>query len=1035
MRPRLVLAGYGGWAVVMTAAYYALPGWHLLTATVLGFTGVAAVVAGTLVHRPAHPAPWWLLAVALAFDATGGATADVLGLLLGPDRPFPSVADALYLAIYPFGAAGLLLMVHHRTGGRDRGSVLDALTAAVAAGLLTWIFLIQPYVQAEQLTWLQRAASIAFPLGDVLLLAVLVRLIITSGREPAALLLGLGTVGTLATDVVYALLQLDGSWRDGSPLDVGWLVFYLAWGAAALHPSMVRLTVPATGLLAELTRPRVALLMAASLIAPGALLVDAADGVVQNGPMIAVCSAVLFLLVLTRLGGVVDRHRAAVERERALRAAGAALVSAADVDGIAAAVRAAVAELVPPGELQRALLLVHAREPGDPSAVPSGASGIVPSDAVDGPVGEAGRGFPTVLVCPLVLRGRPVVGAPVGLLVVAAAEAVLLTLQGALEVLASQAALAVERVVLAGEMSRRDNEAYFRTLVHNANDVILIVAGDGRVRYASPSALTVLGPGPLVGSPVLDLVDPVDRDAAARALAAATRSGVTEFGTRSFRVVRTDGAGIDVEVAYRDLRSDPTVHGIVLTLRDVTEQRRLQRELTHRAFYDALTGMANRVLFQDRVDRALTGRGASVERAPVGVLLVDLDDFKLVNDTMGRGTGDDLLVEVATRLGDLLGQHDTAARLGGDEFAILVEDTARAGDLERYAARVVEVLEVPFDLAGGPAGGPDGSAELMRQADLALYAAKAAGKNRWCRYEPGLHLAAVDRVAVRTELRQSLDAGEFALRYQPIVDLVGGRTVGFEALVRWHNPRRRTVPPAEFIPIAEETGLIVPLGAWVLDQALADLARWREHVQTPVRINVNVSAHQLRAPGFVEQVLDALARRRVPARSLALEITETALLADDAVVTANLAVLRERGVRIAIDDFGTGFASLDYIRLHAVDSLKIDRSFVDGVEGSRRQTALVGTIVHLAHALTLPVVAEGVETPAQRDALLLVGCRLGQGYLFSPPIPADEALAWLVDATAAPAAAVPTAPAGGDGADQPPGPRTGAAFPMGRTGL
>jgi diguanylate cyclase (GGDEF)-like protein/PAS domain S-box-containing protein len=1031
MRPRTVLAVYAAWMLALGAAYYAVPEQHLVLATALGLSGVGGIVAGVLAHRPAHPGAWWLLAVALTVYTAGTTASDVLTLLLGPDRPYPSIADALYAAMYPIAGTGLMLLVRQRTGGRDRGSMLDALTLTVAVGLLSWIFLIEPYVDNEQLSWLQRAASVSLPLGDVLLLAVLVRLIITSGRERAAVLLGLGTVAMLVSDVVYGLLQLDGSWQGGGPYDLGWLVLYALWGASALDRSMVRLTVPAPRLLSEMSGARIALLLAVSLIAPAALLVDAADGEVQNAQVIAVCSAVLFLLVLSRLAGVVGRHRQAVERERALRAAGAALVSAADTDGIAASVRAAVAELVPPGQPQRTLLQVHTRQDEGPATAPPGMSGIVPARALDGPVGEVARDFTAVLLCPLVVHDRPTAGSQVGLLAVAAPEPALLTLQGALEVLASQAALAVERVVLVREMSRRDNEAYFRTLVHNANDVILIVGPDGRIRYASPSAENVLGPGSVVGAAVLDLVDDRDREAADRALAAANRSGQPEFSSRNFRVVRTDGEGIDVEVAYRDLRGDPTVRGVVLTLRDITEQRRLQRELTHRAFHDALTGLANRVLFQDRVERALTRGGDhgedEGEPATVGVLLVDLDDFKLVNDTMGHGTGDDLLVAVAARLGDLLGPHDTAARLGGDEFAILVEDAAGAAGVEEVAARVVAALGSPFEVAGGLAGsasvgvaGVDtgraaldvaGPAELLRQADLALYAAKARGKNRWCRYEPGLHLAAIDRVAVRTELRQGLDAGEFALRYQPIVDLVGGRTVGFEALVRWHNPRRRTVPPSEFIPIAEETGLIVPLGAWVLDRALADLARWRERTPTTVRINVNVSAHQLRAPGFVEQVLEALVRHRVPARSLALEITETALLADDALVTANLAALREHGVRIAIDDFGTGFASLDYIRLHAVDSLKIDRSFVDGVEGSRRQTALVGTIVHLAHALNLPVVAEGVETPAQRDALLLVGCRLGQGHLFSVPIPPDEACAWLVDEPVA----VPAAAAPGDG--------------------
>jgi diguanylate cyclase (GGDEF)-like protein/PAS domain S-box-containing protein len=1045
MRPRVVVPAYLTGMLVLTAGYYALPTWQVELKALIGLAGAGAVVVGVRLNRPTHPVPWWLLGAAITTNTAGGVVYGVLTSAVGPVHPDPSGADALFLTVCPFGAAGLLLIVRHRTGGYDRDSLLDALSATVALGLLLWLFLIDPSVRDPALDWPQRAIAIALPLGDVLLLAVLVRLVITGGRERAALLLGAGAVAMLVSDVLYGLLRFDGSWPPGGPYDLGWLVFCAAWGAAALDPSMARLAVPAPRPSAGVTRPRVALLAAVSLIAPGALLADSAAGGGRNGPVIAVCSAVLFLLVLSRLAGVVRRDREAVERERTLRSAGAALVSATGIADVAASVRTAVAQLVPPGEAHRATLLVHAQEPDGPAAVPSGTSGIVAAEALDARTAEAAHGFSTVLVCPLLRHDRPTAGSPIGVLVVGACEGLLLTLQGALEVLAGQAALAVERVALAREMGRRDNEAYFRTLVHNATDVILILTADDRVRYASPSAAAVLGPGPVVGAAVLDLVDPRDRDAAERALAAAARADRPDHGSRSFRVVRVDGEVIDVEVAYRDLRADPTVHGTVLTLRDVTEQRRLQRELTRRAFHDALTGLANRVLFQDRVEQALTGTGAGRRRGPVGVLLVDLDEFKLVNDTMGHGSGDDVLVAVAERLGDLLAPGDTAARLGGDEFAILLADAADAAEVERTAARVVEALGAPFDVAGGlaltvsvgvaGAGVADGPAELLRQADLALNAAKAAGKNGWCRYEPGLHLAAVDRVAVRTELRQALGAGEFAVRYQPIVDLAGGQTVGFEALVRWFNPRRRPVPPAEFIPIAEETGLIVPLGEWVLDRALADLAHWRERTTSPVRVNVNVSAHQLRARGFVDHVRDALARAGVPAAALALEITETALLSDDAEVTTNLAALREHGVRIAIDDFGTGFASLDYIRLHAVDSLKIDRSFVDGVEGSRRQTALVGTIVHLAHALNLPVVAEGVETPAQRDALLLVGCRLGQGHLFSVPIPADAALAWLLDGPPAAlgALAPATAAAGDDGAQQPAG-RAGQRFPIGRGG-
>jgi diguanylate cyclase (GGDEF)-like protein/PAS domain S-box-containing protein len=1017
MRPSVVLAGYGTWMLVSAAALHLFPAWHIGAWSALALGSLATVVTGTVRHRPAYPAAWWLLALALAAFGGGNAVGDVLAVPAGPATWHPSTADVLYLAMYPLAAAGLLLLVRHRTGGRDGASLLDALSFTVAAAPLLWIFLIDPYVHDAGLGWPERATAIAYPLGDVLLLVVLARLLITDRSRPAAVLLAVGTAGMLVSDVLHSLRQHDAGWPVGSPYDLGWVVFFCAWGAAALHPSMVELTAPRRRLPDELDLRRLVLLTATSLVVPAALLVDALTGTARHGLMIAVCSAALFVLVLLRVSGVIARHTRAVERERTLRSAGAALVAATDLDAVVDATRSVVARLLPPGAAHQEALLVPAGAPAEPRPAGTAASALYQVDALDEAAAGTARGFPTALVCPLVLLDRPEHAVPVGRLVVAADERVLLTLQGALEVLASLAALAVERVRLVGEMNRRDTEAYFRTLVHHTNDVILVVGDDGRVREASPSTPSVLGPGPVVGTAVLDLVDPRDREAAERALSTAARSAVSEHSPRNYRILRTDGGRIEVEVAYRDLRADPAVRGIVLTLRDITEQRRLQRELTDRAFHDTLTGLPNRVQFQDRVERALTRLNAGDGRTRVGVMLLDLDDFKLVNDAMGHAVGDQLLLAVAGRLTDMLEPPHTVARLSGDEFAVLIDDVGPADDLEQLAAHVSAVLDTPFDTAGGlpapvsiglagvdtthGAGEHIGPAELLRRADLALRAAKGAGKNRWRHYEPDMVLAAVDRVAIRTELRHALDAGEFQLRYQPIVDLGSGRTLGFEALARWNDPSGRPVPPTQFIPIAEQTGLILPLGAWVLDRALTDLARWNRRPQRHrVRVNVNVSALQVRDPGFVAEVLDALTRRRAHPRNLVLEITETALLADDQQVSANLAALRQHGIRIALDDFGTGFASLEYLRLHAVDSLKIDRSFVDGMEGSPRQTALVRTIVQLAHALDLPVVAEGVETPAQRDALLLVGCRLAQGYLFSAPVTAEEARHRLDDTTA-----------------------------------
>ncbi|WP_214401119.1 putative bifunctional diguanylate cyclase/phosphodiesterase [Pseudonocardia lacus] len=1030
MRSSTAFAAFGAWVLAGTVAVCALPTAHIALWSVFAVGGVVAVVAGTVAHRPAHPAAWWLLASAIAVFGIGNATYAALRTSLGASYTYPSAADAYHLLMYPLAAGGLLLLVRHRTNGRDWASLLDALSFTVALAPVLWISLIVPAVTDSGPSWLGQVVSIGYPLGDVLLLVVLARLLIVDHRSPAALLLALGAVAMLVSDVLHGLGQLAGSWPLTRAYDVGWVVFHAAWGCAALHPSMVELTVRSRRSPAELDLRRLALLAVASLVVPTALLVDALTGDVRHGPMIAVCSAALLLLLLLRLSEMVVRHQRAMARERTLRSVGAALVAATDLDAVAAATRDAVSQLLPNGEVHRTALLVPADSPAEatpaassaPTRAPSGSSALRGIDALDAPAADVARGLPAALVCPLVPRDDPEPGVPVGRLVVAADEPALLALRGALEVLASLAALAVERVRLVGEMNRRDTEAYFRTLVHHANDVILIVGDDGRVQDASPSTSAVLGPGSVVGTRVLDLVDPRDREAAEHALALAASSGVSEYSTRNYRVVRTDGDRIEVEVSYRDLRDDPAVRAIVLTLRDISEQRRLQRELTDRAFHDALTGLANRVLFQERVERALTRLDAERNRVRVGVLLLDLDDFTLINDAMGHAVGDELLLAVAGRLCDMLEPPHTVARLSGDEFAVLVDDVGqddsdRQDDLDQLAAHVVGALEAPFAVAGGltisasvglasvdstTTGAVVGPSELLRRADLALRAAKEAGKNRWHRYEPDMSLAAVDRITVRTELRHALDAGEFHLNYQPIVDLGGGQTIGFEALLRWTDPRGRTVPPTQFIPIAEQTGLIMPLGEWALDRALRDLTAWhRQPRRRPVRVNVNVSAHQVRAPDFVARVLGALARHRTSADHLVLEITETALLADDPQVATNLAALRHHGIRIALDDFGTGFASLDYLRLHSVDSLKIDRSFVDGMESSPRQTALVRTIVHLAHALDLPVVAEGVETPAQRDALLLVGCQLAQGYLFSTPVSAADAHHWLNDTTTA----------------------------------
>jgi diguanylate cyclase (GGDEF)-like protein len=452
----------------------------------------------------------------------------------------------------------------------------------------------------------------------------------------------------------------------------------------------------------------------------------------------------------------------------------------------------------------------------------------------------------------------------------------------------------------------------------------------------------------------------------------------------------------------QDLRSEPTVAALVLTLRDVTERRRLESELTHRVFHDSMTGLANRVLFHDRLGHALA-RG-SRDGSVVGVLFIDLDDFKKVNDTLGHAVGDQLLIGVANRIAGALRADDTAARLGGDEFAALIENVQDPGAVEETAQRILTALAEPIPLDDGSTltavasigitttPEADNSEELLRQADLALYVAKGAGKNQWRRYQGHLHETMVERLELRSALDHAVHEGHFLLAYQPIVDLATDEPVGFEALVRWHHPSRGVVQPAEFLEVAEESGLVVPMGRWVLDQALHTVAQWRRILPRSRRpfVSVNVSARQFREGTFVEQVKQALVYAGVPPQALMLELTEE-LLTD--AIRDDLAALRALGVRIAIDDFGATASLKDL----PVDVVKIDKTFVDGMTENAHQLALVTGMITVARSLDLTVIAEGIESAAHRDLLTRLGCPLGQGYFYSSPVDGTEALSQLTD--------------------------------------
>jgi diguanylate cyclase (GGDEF)-like protein/PAS domain S-box-containing protein len=549
------------------------------------------------------------------------------------------------------------------------------------------------------------------------------------------------------------------------------------------------------------------------------------------------------------------------------------------------------------------------------------------------------------------------------------------------------------------ERALRASEERFRSLVQNSSDVISIVDADGGVRYHSESVRRVLGynPADLVDADPLTLVHPDDRERVARFVAdAAQRPGVTPAAT--WRMRHSDGTWLHSETVAANLLDDPNVRGVVLNTRDVSERKQLEDQLVHQAFHDGLTGLANRTLFAERVERALGRSGSS----QVAVLFIDLDDFKHVNDSLGHHAGDQLLAATAGRLHGCLRPTDTAARLGGDEFAVLLERVTDAEAAEAVAARVLDTLHQPFGLHGrtipinasiGVAVGRTGvdlADELLRNADVAMYAAKAGGKDRYELFRPEMHTDMLQRLELLTELAGAADRDELVLHYQPIVDLMSGRITRLEALVRWDHPTRGLIGPLEFIPLAEEQGLIGPIGRWVLLEACRQARRWQDQFPDApaLAVHVNLSGRQLQEPSLVEEVVEALEATGLLARLLTLEITETVLMADTEVMSRRLRELKGLGVHLAIDDFGTGYSSLSYLRRFPIDMLKIDKAFVDGIGRGREDNTLAHAIVNLSHTLQLHTIAEGIELPEQATHLAALGCQDGQGYHFARPLAA-----------------------------------------------
>jgi diguanylate cyclase (GGDEF)-like protein len=746
-RSHLLTIGYIVGGAAFLAFYFAI----LTTSEkdvayqVPGMIAPLAIGIGIRRYRPAEVRPWVVLAIGLVLSTLGDWTWVVLAWL--GQEPFPSVADALYLGGLVLVALAVLDLVRGRIPGGDRAGIIDALIVAIGVALVSWTFLMQPLVEDPMASAPEIATALAYPAIDILLLGVLVRMFLVPARRGLALnLILLALTALLLSDFPYAVMVLEGTYVTGHLVELGWLVAPILWGAAALHPSMRRVAEPVDAGEERLPAWRLALLAAASLMAPAVLVIEGAMGRPPDIPAIAVGCVLLFLLVIARLGGVV-----------------------------------------------------------------------------------------------------------------------------------------------------------------------------------------------------------------------------------------------------RDLRA--TLH----------ERSTLESALHHRALHDPLTGLANRTLLQDRLQHAVNRRGEEV-----AVFFLDLDDFKGVNDTLGHHAGDILLTSVADAIRGTVRAGDTVARLGGDEFAVLVDQDATVEGTSELASRILTAIAAPIDVAGrerttnasiGIAIGSSGDAtaeSLMRQADIAMYVAKAEGKGRFTVYDPARHESVVKTMGLQADIERGVADGEFELYYQPIIELASGELAGVEALLRWHHPSRGLLAADDFIHVAETSGAIVPIGRWVLASAAERARGWSSTILADDRfLSVNLSGYELADPGVTDAVGDFLRSSGLDPSQVLLEISES-VRPDSEAVARTMREVRNLGIRLAIDDFGTGFGSVSRLLRHLFDAMKVDGSLVSAMHDDPRAEALVTGVIDLARRLGSTTIAEGVETAEAVTSLRQMGCELAQGYIFAPPMPAGDLESLLI---------------------------------------
>jgi diguanylate cyclase (GGDEF)-like protein/PAS domain S-box-containing protein len=982
----------------------------------LGLVAAAGGVYGIIRNRPPHLGAWRLFALGLVFFAAGDVIYDVATRAFGRADGYP-FADISYLAAYPALAIALFRLARARF---RRDTAIDSAVVAVALSAVIWQWVITPVVNTASGATMERIVTVAYPIMDIVLVVVVIHAVFTLPRwMTAAWLLFAGLTVTLFADAVYARLVAEGTYPNGSVLDALWPVSYFLLAGAVMHPSMRQLWEQGDASLVQHGRARIVVLGAALFAAPAVILLDGSG--TSATVILAALTGAASAVVAWRIGRLATESNHAREvlgeseaRFRGLVQHAADVIILVSVDGTVQYTSPAASGMF--GRSADDVLgkrFADFLNPVDAEEARSLGAELVARP--DHPVkaefslwnGESWRWIEATWTNQW---AEPAVRGLVG------------NLRDITERKRTEALTEAETRVLELILSGSPVPETLSTLllaieefVPDASGTIRLLDRDsGRLRSVAAPSL----PGEYVhGVEELLGMDDVDRTAAdskllvIRDLEAESSSDISKLclahgvrGVWSAPICNPETSeflGI-LGLCLRTVREPaPAELALLERTRDLIalaiDRAEHTRQLGHLALHDTLTGLPNRALAQDRLEHAIA-RLADADSS-VAVLFIDLDRFKLVNDGLGHETGDELLVAVSRRLNATVRHQDTIARFGGDEFVVLCEDL----DDERHAVELAERAEQafaePFMLSHAEITlsasigvavtnrATDRASSLLRDADAAMYRAKRRGGARHELFDDAMHTQAVSRLLTERSLRQALDRDELRVLYQPQFDLTTGDRVCLEALLRWDHPRRGLIAPADFIHVAEETGIIVPIGNWVLQRAceLARCSRTDGPSGTPLEISTNLSARQLQRPDFPSVVALALREYMIDPSTLCLEVSEVSLLDDLDTTSEALRALKDQGVRLAIDDFGTGGSSLTYLRRFPFDELKVDPTFIANLGASAADEAIVAATIDMAHALGMTVAAEGVETEEQKGRLQELGCDRAQGYLLAPP--------------------------------------------------